>query len=361
MRQAFLILSIFLALVPVGAYAELGDTNIVSAEVVRIVNQHREIIPGTSTEVLTQTIEIQFEDGTTAVILNDRIPLAEGDTFYVRSEEGVDGQLYTVHDADRRGAVLFAVILFAIVTISIGRWVGFRALIALGVSLVLILYGLVPLLTSGYSPILICALGAAVILGIAMLITHGVNRVSAAAYAASILVIFLATVLGEYVVDLAHLTGFSDSAAGAVNISLGNSVNMSGLLLGGLIIGVLGIIDDLAVTQVVTVAELKSTDPSLTAKTLYVRAMRVGREHLGAVVNTLVLAYAGASLPLLLLFSLAPAPLSLLINSEVIAVEIVRAAVGGTALVLVVPVATYLGIFAFTKPGKPGSYHTHPH
>lgn len=361
MKRISLLFVLLYALTPMSVHAALGDSEILRAGVVHIVNQHAETVPGTDIEVLVQTIKVQFTDGSTAEIRNDRIPLTEGDSFYVRSEEGVDGPLYTVHDADRRGAVLLAVMLFAIVTVSIGRWVGFRALIALCVSLVLILYGLVPLLTSGHSPILICALGAAVILGIAMLITHGVNRVSAAAYTASILVIFLATILGEYVVDLAHLTGFSDSAAGAVNISLGNSVNMSGLLLGGLIIGVLGIIDDLAVTQVVTVAELKSTDPSIPAKALYTRAMRVGREHLGAVVNTLVLAYAGASLPLLLLFSLTPAPLSLLINSEVIAVEIVRAAVGGTALVLVVPVATYLAILAFTKPIKPGSYHAHHH
>ena len=333
-----------LILLPFQASA-VADTPLIHGTISEVRDERTEDIPGTRGSAVVQDLEVLLETGESVPVFNDRVPLSVGDGVYVLPTELLEGPVYTVHDVDRTNILFLAIFLFGVVTIVVGRLVGVRALVSLVVSLGLILYVLIPLLSSGYSPVLVSALGAALILGVAMAITHGVGRLLYAAYGGALIAVLLAIGLGEVFVYAAHLSGFADSAATTVSLTLGSAINMQGLLLGALIIGVLGIVDDLAVTQVVTVSELRESGVADT-KELYSRAMHVGREHLGAVVNTLVLAYAGASLPLLILFSYAPAPTMLLLNSEVIAVEIVRAAVGGIALATVIPVATYLGILA---------------
>jgi uncharacterized membrane protein len=164
--------------------------------------------------------------------------------------------------------------------------------------------------------------------------------------------IIIAIFLGEFFVSFAQLTGFADDTTTILNLTTGGTLNMHGLLLSAMIIGILGIVDDLAVTQVASVAELHRANSALSRKELYKRAMRIGREHFGAVVNTLFLAYAGAALPLLLLFALSPSSPWMLVNSEIIAIEIVRASVGGVALALVLPIATFLGVVSLSWPGK---------
>lgn len=331
-------------------------TEFVHGKVTAVVSESESVLPGTEMQVTEQTLTAVLDSGDTVDVYNDRIPLTVGDRFYANKNDISDSPAYIVHDIDRTDALVLLVLLFAAVTAFVGRSIGVRALVSLAVSLVLILYVLVPLLVSGYEPVFVSAVGAAAILAGAMGVTHGVGKDTIAAFLAAMIAVLAALILGEVFVYVAHLTGFSDDVANVLNLSTGNTLNMKGLLLGGLIIGVLGIVDDLAVTQVATVSELRTTNTSLTEAELYSHAMHVGREHLGAVVNTLVLAYAGAALPLLLLFTLSDMPAGLLVNSEVVAVEIVRAAVGGIALTLVIPVATYLGILL-----KPTVRHTHHH
>lgn len=317
---------------------------IVPATVLEVRSERVEMLPGMQSTERVQELEATLSDGARVSITNDRIPLSVGDRFYALVSEDPAGRVVTVHDVDRIPVLIVAVVLFALATIAVGAFIGLRALISLAISIAFILYGLVPLLGSGYPPLLVCGLGAAVILALAMLVTHGVHSSVLAAYIAAIGAVLVAIGLGEVFVTAAHLTGYSDSAAAMVSVTI-DGINMQGLLLGAIIIGVLGIVDDLAITQVATVAELSASGVT-SARELYSRAMHVGREHLGAVVNTLVLAYAGASLPLLMLFAYAPAPTLSLVNSEVIALEIVRAAIGGVALALVIPLATILAVYA---------------
>lgn len=335
----------FLALFPFSvAYAEEA---IMRATVLEVRSERTESLPGMYGTQQIQEIAVELSDGSRVLIVNDRVPLRAGDQFYAMKADSADGSVVTVHDVDRLPVLAAAVALFALATLVVGWWVGARALTSLGISIVFILYVLIPLLGAGYPPILVCGIGAACILAIAMVVTHGMRPGVLAAYIAAVGAVFIAIGLAEVFVAAAHLTGFSDSAAAMVSISI-DGINMQGLLLGAMIIGVLGIVDDLAVTQVATVAELESSGITGGAE-LYARAMHVGREHLGAVVNTLVLAYAGASLPLLMLFAYAPAPSMVLINSEVIALEIVRAAVGGVALALVIPAATALAVYLLRR------------
>ena len=338
------------------------DTGSVHGTVTRIVSEEEILIPGTDTKNIVQDIEAKTDAGEVLRIVNDRVPLKVGDGFYATWQETPDGKVYTVKEADRRMAILFSVLLFAAVTIIIGGWVGLRALLSLVASVFVIVYMLLPQLAHGAPPILTSTLFAALILAIAMGVTHGLNRTTAAAFGASVVTILFAILLGEFFVTAARLSGFTDDASTILNLSTGGTLHMGGLLLGALIIGILGIIDDLAVTQVLTVQELKNANDNLSKGELYTRAMRVGKEHLGAVVNTLVLAYAGAALPLLLLFSLSPSDPVMLLNSEVMAIEIIRSSVGGVALALILPIATSLGIFVVKKgQTEPSNVHHHHH
>lgn len=318
----------------------------VRATVRSVVSEQETIIPGTETRSFLQVLEAETEAGAAFTIENDRVRLSVGDAFFVFVNDDPDLAPYVFYEPDRRALLLFSVALFVIVTVSIGRMVGVRALASLVLAGVVIFYFLLPQLASGATPLVVSVGSAIAILGLAMGITHGLSRTTLAAFIASVSTIVFAALLGNYLVEGAHLSGFVDDASVVLNFTTGGTLNLSGILLAAIIIGTLGIIDDLAMTQVSAVSEIHRANNALSKRELYRRAMRVGREHLGAVTNTLLFAYAGASLPLLLLFTLSPASPLLLINGEVVAVEIVRAAVGGTALALVLPVATVLGILA---------------
>lgn len=342
MRTALFFAVAFLAL-PFFTYA--AEDNSFRATVTHILSEEREELPGTSAVILVQSLRAETDGGEEVFIENDRVPLKEGDAFFGTYIEGPEGRIYSVRDPDRRGVLLVAVLLFAAITIAVARMTGLRSLASLTFSILVIVFGLLPLLATGAEPLLVSAASAAVILAVAMLATHGVSVETAAAWVSSMVTVIIAILVSEALVTAARLSGFAGDESAILNLTTGGSLNMEGLLLGAIIIGVLGIIDDLTITQVSTVAALQDANPSLSARELYARAMKVGREHLGAVVNTLVLAYAGGALPLLLLFSLSPAsPLSLL-NSDVLAIEIIRSAVGGMALALSVPLATALGVW----------------
>lgn len=337
------------------------DTGTVRGTVIKILSEDVRPIPATGAKSVVQDIEARIDDGEVVQITNDRVLLHVGDAFYATWQETANGKMYTINEADRRGVILFSVFLFICATILIGGWVGFRALLSLAVSVFVIVYMLLPQLAHGAPPIVTSTIFASIILAVAMGVTHGLHRTTMAAFGASVITILFAILLGNFFVIAARLSGFTDDVSTILNLSTGGTLHMDGLLLGALIIGILGIIDDLAVTQVLTVQELKSANELLSKKELYVRAMRVGKEHLGAVVNTLVLAYAGTALPLLLLFSLSPSDPMMLLNSEVMAVEIIRSTVGGVALALILPIATWFGIIVIkngsTEPLK--KHHAH--
>jgi uncharacterized membrane protein len=125
-------------------------------------------------------------------------------------------------------------------------------------------------------------------------------------------------------------------------LSFLEGVDVQGLLLAGAVLGAIGALDDVTVTQVSTVFELKRANPNLGASDLFQGGLRVGRDHIASTINTLLLAYAGAAMPLLLLLTLSNLNLSLAANSEVVAIEIVRTVVGSIGLVAAVPITTFL-------------------
>ncbi len=201
---------------------------------------------------------------------------------------------------------------------------------------------------SGISPVPLSVIVAGLVLFLAIFFTHGFNIRSGIAYAGTIIAVILTGLFAYFSIYITDLTGFSSDESVYLNLSTGGELDFVGLFLASVIIGALGVLDDIAVTQVAVVRELFGVG-NLTKKEIYQKAMRVGREHVGALVNTLVLAYTGATLPLLLLFSLSESGALAIINREIFASEIVRGLVGSTGLVLTVPITTFLAVIILNK------------
>jgi len=334
-------------------------------KVLEVVSSEERTVPGTQTATPVQTIDVEVLDGPfdgdIITIENDFLALDEGDRFYFNYNVYLDGsESYAVTNIDRRGPLMVFVGLFAFAVIALGGWQGVRSLVALGVSFLAIFYVLLPGLLAGYNPLLLSFLVAAGILFGAIFFTHGFNRESAVAYGGTMLAVGLTGILAIIAVNATELSGFASHESVYLNFNTNGLLDFTGLLLGAIIVGVLGVLDDIAVTQAAVVVELYNSNSKLSPREVYKRALRVGREHVGALVNTLVLAYAGASLPLLMYFYLAPVGFWSLINSELFATEIIRAVVGSIGLIMTVPIVTGLAVW-YLKDYESKHSHGHSH
>jgi len=222
------------------------------------------------------------------------------------------------------------------------------------VSILILIFGVVPALIAGYNAILVCLIGAFLIALSSMYLAHGVNRRTTVALFSTLLTILVSVVLAIWFVNLTKLVGLGSDDALYLQ-SWKNQIDLQGLLLGGIIIGTLGILDDITVSQVSIVEELHDVDPNMNALELFRRGSNIGKEHIASLINTLALAYVGASFPLLLSFSVnsnQTQPLWVILNSEFIMEEIVRTLVGSTTLILAVPISTVLAAYFVKHPFK---------
>lgn len=270
-----------------------------------------------------------------------------GDTFAVGQQvrvaeaQGPDGAMYYVNDI-RRGlplAILAAIFLVSVVVF--GRWQGVRALLGLALTLGVVILFVVPAVLAGGDPVVVALCAAVAIMVVTLYLTHGVRPKTTAAVVGTLLALIVTVGLSWLFIELTSLTGLADEDARMASLAVGG-LSLRGLLLAGIIVGALGVLDDVTMAQASTVFELRRVDPRASVGTLFSGAMRVGRDHVGATINTLFLAYAGASLPLLILFSGSPDPLPQIASSEVVAVEIVRTLVGSIGLMASVPLTTAL-------------------
>jgi uncharacterized membrane protein len=264
-------------------------------------------------------------------------------------QEDVDGNgVFYVTDFVRSSYLVWLAIILFLTVVLVASWKGLKALISLFITFVIILWFIIPLILRGWNPLLITILGSIVILLIIVYLTEGVNRKSTVAVLSITLSLLITGILAIIFSYMGRLTG---SAQEEIMYLIGAGkgiINFKGLLLAGIIIGTLGALDDGAISQVAAVDELKKANPDLHGWELYRRAMKIGISHIGSMINTLFLAYAGASMPLLLIFSLRQEPFnsfSLIINNETIATEIVRAFVGSIGLALAIPIATVLAVY----------------
>jgi uncharacterized membrane protein len=256
---------------------------------------------------------------------------------------------YAFYDFERTWPLIVLGAVFAVVIVAVARWRGLRALIGIVVAFVVLVLFLLPALRDGAPAIPVALVASAAILYAVIYLAHGVSLRTSAALLGTLTSLLLAAVLSWAAIDLAHLTGLSEDQNNEVAAYMGQ-VSITGLLLAGFIIGSLGVLNDVTVTQASTVFELAEVGDSTSRRAVFLGAMRVGRDHIASTVYTLVLAYAGSALPLLLLFSVANRSLGDVLTSESVAIEIARSAVGGIALALSVPLTTAIAA-VLAKPG----------
>ncbi|MFE3877741.1 YibE/F family protein [Kitasatospora sp. NPDC059146] len=248
---------------------------------------------------------------------------------------------YSVVDVDRNLPMGVLAGLFAVVVVVIGRWRGAAALFALAISFAVLSLFILPAILRGSDPLLVAIVGASAIMLIALYLCHGLSARTSVAVLGTLASLVLIGVLSLVFAAWARLTGDTSEETGLVH-GLYPGIEIRGLLLAGFVIGSLGVLFDVTVTQTSAIWELHEADPTMGAGRLYRTGMRIGRDHIASTVNTLVLAYAGAALPLLLLFSVAHRTLVSVATSELVAEEIARTLVGSIGLVAAVPVTTGL-------------------
>ena len=348
-------------LVPSFAYAqELVVDNPVTAkaQVLEIIKQTHDTLPGLDVQGDTQTLSVKILDGVEAgkivTVENDYINLKKGEVFYlthtVDKLESFDA--YSVAGPDRIPAITFFLGLFIACILFFGGKQGIRGFLSLLLSFVFIMYVLLPGLIHGYSPVLVSVGVASLIIILGSYITHGFNKTTTAAVAGMITATIFTGVLAFIAINVTKLTGFSTEESTYLNFNTRGHMDFAGLLLGGMIIGLLGILYDAAIGQAVSVEELHQVGPHLPRGVIYKRAIRIGREHIGALVNTLAIAYVGISLPLLLLYTYSTDGFLMTINQEIFATEIIRVLVGGIGIILAVPITTYIATLILIKKEK---------
>ena len=277
--------------------------------------------------------------------------LAAGDHIRVTRQVDDSGTTtYAFFDFERAWPLVALAAVFAVVVVAVARWRGLRALVGIAVAFIVLTVFLLPALRDGGPAIPVALVASSVILYAVIYLAHGVSLRTSAALLGTLSALLLSSVLSWGAIALAHLTGLSEDQNNEIAAYMG-SVSITGLLLAGFIIGSLGVLNDVTVTQASTAFELAEHGASRRA--IFTGAMRVGRDHIASTVYTLVLAYAGSALPLLLLFSVANRSLGDVLTSESVAIEIARSAVGGIALALSVPLTTAIAaVLATPRPTR---------
>ncbi|GIG66997.1 YibE/F family protein [Phytomonospora endophytica] len=251
-----------------------------------------------------------------------------------------DDATYLISDHQRGTRLWILGAAFALAVIAFGRWRGLSALAGLAVTFGVLLLFVVPAILDGKPPLPVAITGAAAIMLVVLYLTHGVSMTTTIAVAGTLVSLVLTGLLAALATGAAHLTGIADESSNHVSLTYG--FDMRGLLLASILIGTLGVLDDVTVTQSVTVGELARANPGYGPRRLYTAATRVGRAHIASVINTIILAYAGASLPVLLLVAAADRPLGEVLTGQAVAQELVRSAVGTIGLIAAVPITTAL-------------------
>ncbi|MEU0469973.1 YibE/F family protein [Amycolatopsis sp. NPDC006131] len=274
--------------------------------------------------------------------------------------DAADPSSYQLVDFQRGVPLAVLAALFAVAVVVLGRWHGVAALGALVLSFVVLVAFVLPAILAGENPLLVAIVGAGLIMFIALYLTHGLSARTSVAVLGTLVSLALIGALSAIFSAAASLTGLDDSTSTLI-AALGHGIDARGLLLAGIVIGALGVLDDVTVTQTSAVWELRRANPSLSWRELYSAGLRIGRDHVGSAVNTLVMAYAGAALPVMLYSSISGVGLGAILGSQDIAQEIVRTLAGSVGIVAAVPVTTVLAALIASREPTSHISHTSDH
>jgi len=343
----------FLLLLLVGLFSYLFQSRlafsvrgkIISAKVVAVVNEEVE------DNQLYQQLELVTDQGEKLQLKTEALPLVSGqkyragDRLLIESVKTEDGQTHwQIFDYYRQPFLSYLFVFFIILVIVIARVRGLSSLLGMALSFLVIFYLLLPELMAGSNPVFVALIGSLILIPVTFFLSHGLNLKTITAIAGTLVALALTAGLAYLSVHQAHLSGFVSEEAGFLQDLTNGRFSPQGLLLAGIILSLVGILDDITISQAAIVFELKRANPELSRSQLYWRAMRVGQDHIASMVNTLILVYTGAALPLFLLFFDSQRSLGQVVNSEIIAEEVVRSLVTSIGLILAVPITTFLAV-----------------
>lgn len=349
-------LTIFLLIVfifPISIKA-IGDGSSIEATIVQIIEEKEIEIMESNQLYQKLELELSTPDHKKVVIENGNQPIANiikyavNDRVLVNTTTGLEGEEYVITDFVRKDSLILLSIIFVILLVVIAKWKGLSSILGMIFTFFVVFIFILPRILAGNNPVLIAVGASLVIIPVSFYLAHGFNKKTTIAVISSIISLIITAVLASIFTQIGHLTGLSSEEAGMLSIDRGN-LNMKGILLAGIVIGALGVLDDITISQAAIVDELAITAKLTKAKDLYTRSMVIGKDHITSMVNTLVLAYAGASLPLLLIFTNNPHSFSEIINYELIAEEIIRTLVGSIGLILAVPITTIIAANWYKK------------
>lgn len=341
---------------------DLPKEELAKAQVVEIVDEGTKQFEGIDQSFPYLTVKLKLLDGQDTgkevtvdyggqFTLKDSQKVKEGQTVVLTKIDGPNGLQYQIIDKYRINELAFIALLFLVLVLLLSRWKGVGSFFGMILSLGVIVKFIVPQILAGHDPLLVSIAGSVFILITTIYLAHGFSKQTTIAVVATALTLILTGFLSVAFVNLTNLTGLASEDAFSLQFGPTASINFKGLLLGGMIIGFLGVLDDVTTGLAATVFELKKVNPRLKIGQLISSSLNVGREHISSLVNTLVLAYAGASLPLFLFIVLNPQgyPMWFVINSEFIAEEVVRTLVGSIGLLCAVPITAVLAAWVVEK------------
>ncbi|MEK7084303.1 MAG: YibE/F family protein [Patescibacteria group bacterium] len=361
LRIFFSLVFIFVLAAPfMAAHAQSSPDAYYRAKVLSILDAGQKSVDGEPMEYQTVSLEIVNGDekgkeitvdhgGLFAIDEHEKVRPGEVVVVTKSTAEATQEDFYYITEKYRAPRLGIVALIFFGLAVGFGGRYGLRAILGMGLSILVIFSFIIPRILQGNDPFLVCMLGALMILFLSLYVSHGFNRRITIALISTLLTFGAALLLDFFFVTFVKL--FGTGTEEAFYLQFGTvDINLRGLLLGGIIIGVLGVLDDITTAQAATIEEIHLANPQLSFRELSRKGLSVGREHIASLVNTLMLAYAGASLPLLLLFSnRPPMPLWLTFNSNFIAEEIVRTLVGSSALIIAVPVTTFLAAYWYSR------------
>lgn len=327
------------------------------ARVVQILDEKTITLANSDKEQIVQNLQLEITSGTRKgeiiTLENGAVPIVGRQKYAIDDKLVISGEPdnYYISDVVRRPILAILAILFVVAAILVGRGQGLTSILGLVISFLVIFWFVLPKIAAGDNPILIVVLACLLIVPVMFILSHGLNKKTWVAMVATIITMILTGLLIAFFVQASFLTGLASEEAGFLQAMNPGLINLRNLLIAGMLFATLGVLDDITISQAAVVEELKKAKPDIKFGQLYKQAMRVGRDHIASMINTLILVYAGASFPLLLMFTQSQQNLALTMNFELIAEEIVRTLTSSIGLILAVPLTTLLASWAVAWRG----------
>lgn len=317
----------------------------VKSSEIKFVNNSKQTI-----QTLSATITHGDEKGKNVIVENPLSELKAGEKILIRRTVDIGGYTtYFFYERVRLVPLFALLLLFIISVIALGGKQGVASLFSLAGSVLAIVFVLNPLLLAGYSPVVVSVVAGSIIAACAIFLTHGFKRGTLIAYGGTLLSVAFALAAAFLVQYFAKFSGYTSEDAVYLTLNTGGKLDIAGIMMGSIVVSMLGVLDDIAITQVAVVGELKKVLPNAKPSELFKRAIVVGKDHAAALVNTLVLAYTGSALPMILFLQSSKTNFLILLNQETFALEIVKMLVGSFGLIVCVPIVTYLASYFLTS------------